>query len=500
MNRTLACTTALAFAFAAPAARAVTPEEVWEGWQGLAASLGQDVTVGAVGRSGDTLEVTDLVLTFVDDLGASATVRMDRLTFTDLGEGRVQMGLPESYPMEMAFPETGEGPTALRMTISQPGLSLIASGEADSMDYALSGPSMTVSIDEIVQENAPPVTAEIVLNDLSGTYRLLREGDLSEVDTTLSAATLTAMIVGEDMPDGTPAEGTVRLVLTGVTATSKGALPGTDLMADLAAALNGGFTVDSTVGFDGMTLEANVEDTTGLVTVSGSAGPGSLAVALDSTRMTYSVTQSGIALSFTSPDPMLAKGSVSLGEYGYSLTLPTSKSDSPQDFGLSARLVDLTVSDDLWGLFDAAGLLSREPASFVLDVKGTGLLYEDLLNPVTDLDETDAPGELHSLEVPQALVRAAGAEVSATGGLTFDNSDLTSFGGMAAPTGSFTVTIKGVNALVDNLITLGVLAEEDAMGFRMGLAMFARPLGPDELSSLVEFRDGGFFVNGQQLQ
>jgi hypothetical protein len=72
---------------------------------------------------------------------------------------------------------------------------------------------------------------------------------------------------------------------------------------------------------------------------------------------------------------------------------------------------------------------------------------------------------------------------------------------MPRPDGKVTVNIKGVNQLVDNLIALGILTDDDAMGFRMGLGMFARPgAGPDELVSEVEFKDGGLFANGMQLQ
>jgi hypothetical protein len=99
------------------------------------------------------------------------------------------------------------------------------------------------------------------------------------------------------------------------------------------------------------------------------------------------------------------------------------------------------------------------------------------------------------------LAKGAGAEVSAAGGLTFDNADTVTFGGMPRPDGTITLGIKGANQLVDNLIALGILSEDDAMGFRMGLAMFARPgAGADELTSEIEFKEGGLFANGQRLQ
>ena len=60
--------------------------------------------------------------------------------------------------------------------------------------------------------------------------------------------------------------------------------------------------------------------------------------------------------------------------------------------------------------------------------------------------------------------------------------------------------LVGGNTLMDKLVQMGLLPEDQAMGFRMMLSMFANATGEDELSSVLEFKDGGFFANGQQLQ
>jgi len=58
-----------------------------------------------------------------------------------------------------------------------------------------------------------------------------------------------------------------------------------------------------------------------------------------------------------------------------------------------------------------------------------------------------------------------------------------------------------VNKLIDNLIAMGLLPEDQAMGARMMLGIFTRPgTGPDEVTSVIEFKDGGLFANGQLLQ
>ena len=72
---------------------------------------------------------------------------------------------------------------------------------------------------------------------------------------------------------------------------------------------------------------------------------------------------------------------------------------------------------------------------------------------------------------------------------------------MPAPSGAINIDIKGVSALIDNLIKLGIITDDDAMGARMMLGMFTRPgAEADQVTSVIEFKDGGLFANGQQLQ
>ena len=94
-----------------------------------------------------------------------------------------------------------------------------------------------------------------------------------------------------------------------------------------------------------------------------------------------------------------------------------------------------------------------------------------------------------------------GAELTGEGAFTFDNTDLVTFGGMPAPTGKLDLRLVGGNALMEKLVTLGILSAEDVMGANMMLSMFANPgPGEDEMSSTLEFKDKGFYANGQRLQ
>ena len=79
---------------------------------------------------------------------------------------------------------------------------------------------------------------------------------------------------------------------------------------------------------------------------------------------------------------------------------------------------------------------------------------------------------------------------------------LTTFAGVPAPTGTIDLKAVGVNGLLDKLMAMGLVPEDQMMGARMMLGMFAKVVEgqPDTMTSNVEFKDKHLFVNGMQLQ
>ena len=75
--------------------------------------------------------------------------------------------------------------------------------------------------------------------------------------------------------------------------------------------------------------------------------------------------------------------------------------------------------------------------------------------------------------------------------------------GFAQDNTTLAVSIFGANGLMDKLVVMGLLPQEQAMGARMMLGLFAKPGdGPDSLVSKIEVdgATGGISANGQQLQ
>ena len=504
MTRSLTCTSAIGLVFLVTSASAdVTPQEVWESWQAMLTSAGQELTVGNTADSGSAVEVTDVAVTQKDPMGGSASISFDKLTFTDNGDGTVTVAMPESYPLAMAFPDEGEGPGSMKLTVSQPGMTIVAGGSATETSYDFTAPSVTIKLDEITDEDGKVVDAQgdMVMTDATAKYVVLRDGDKTALDMSYAAKGVVLTIVGADTSEGGGGQGKGTVSLADLTGTTKGNFLGADMMANMAVALNSGFTMDSTMSFGAMLADLDITEAGSPSKMTAVATGGGFNVAMDKTRLDYGTSLTGAKFTVSGADIPFPQVELAFAESGFNVVMPVSKSDSPQDFTFLTKLVDFTVSEDIWAIIDPGAALSREPATVIVDLKGTGFWTKDIMDPSVQMDGMEPPGELHSLDLTQVLAKAAGAEVSATGGLTFDNADMATFDGMPRPEGKITIGIKGVTQLVDNLIAIGILSEDDAMGFRMGLAMFARPgAGPDELTSEIEFKDGGLFANGQQLQ
>ena len=196
---------------------------------------------------------------------------------------------------------------------------------------------------------------------------------------------------------------------------------------------------------------------------------------------------------------------VAADETRFAMTLPLVAGPAEQDFALGLTLGGMTISDGVWNLFDPGTILPRDPATLAIDLAGKAKMFVDLLNPEAMERAENAgevPGELNALTLKGLTLRAAGAELTGTGDFTFDNTDLTTFDGVPRPIGSFNLNLTGANALIDKLIQMGLVSEDDAMGARMMMSMFAVPgNGDDALTSTIEINEQGHILaNGMRIQ
>lgn len=505
----LGSTAFAAIALAGAAQAQVTPEEVWKNWQEMGASSGQTITADRERRDGATLTVENMRIVMEDE-GVLVVGTLDEVAFTDLGNGTVSITMSDAYPLTITIDDIDGGqtddasppePTEIALTISQPGLSMIAGGGPTSTSYDFAAPSLNISVDGIdgVDAEAIDLTVDVTLTGVAGRY--LVEGDtVKSLTSDFAAGSMAVAVAMADSETSDDLRFTATVAdLKGTSAGTFGSMIG---VADLSAALKAGLTADGGFSYGKVAFDMDFAGSASNAKANGSAESGFFNVLMNEKQLGYGAGGKGVTLTVSGSDIPFPQLSMSYAETVFDLLMPVSPSDMPQDFRLVTRLVDLAISEEIWAIFDPAATLPRDPATLIVDASGKAKMLVDIFDPsAAEQMGAAPPGELHALDLNALQVKLGGADLTGSGALTFDNSDLATFGGMPVPTGTVNLQLVGGNGLLDKLIALGLVPEEQAMGLRMMVGMFARPGdGEDTLTSTLEFKDKGFFANGMRLQ
>lgn len=471
----------------------ISPEEVWTKWKDFAAATGQTVTTTTEARDGDTLMIEGATFASAKD-GAEATMTIPKIALKDLGDGTVEMTMPETATMNIKDAEAD-----VVIELSSPGMTSVASGTAAETSYAVSFPEVKVALVSVDGKTAADSGNDVsaTITNGSGTYAATGTSVTSDI----KAETM-AIVAKVTDPEGSG--GTVNFTATMAALTGSGSttIPeGVDL-ADMAAAIKAGFVTDNTFSFGQTDFSFDFTDPSESGTGKGTMAGGGLTVAMDADSLAYGTSAKGLDISISGSGIPVPEVKIGLAESAFNLVMPITKSETPGDFSLLTKFVDLSISEDIWGMADPTGNFPHDPLTFVLDTKGTATLMADIMDAAAMEAAGDAPpGELNSLDLTELRLKALGAEVTGNGALTFDNTDMVTFQGMPKPTGTITLNASGINALLDKVAAMGMIPEDQLMGARMMMGMFAKPgEGEDTLTSVLEFKDGGFFANGMQLQ
>lgn len=489
--------TAVAALLAANAALAdVTPEDVWQSWQDQYAAIGQPITADSVARDGDTLVAKGVKASTNSELNKTEST-IPELRMKDLGDGTVEITMAGDMTVASTTPATEDVP-AMKMdgTVKMPGMVTIASGSPDAIAYGFTMPEMDMAMN-LAEEGSAPGTVTVKLADSKGNYLVAGPSDAKTMEGSFAAASA-AMVM--DVIDETS---TVKASFNAadLSATVKGNFVGVE-MEKINEALAKGMMIDMNMSYGATNYTFDITDENGPGQIVGGSEGGSFLMAMDKTRMMLSGGGKNVALTLSGMGIPFPEAKLSYAESGFNMTMPVGKTDAPADFAFLAKLVDLNISEEIWGMMDPTGQLPHDPATVIIDTKGTAKMTTDLMDEAAMAALGDAPpGELHSLDINEIKLSVAGAELTGAGAFTFDNSDLVTFGGMPAPTGKLDAKLVGGNTLMDKLVAMGMLTEEDVMGARMMMAMFGQAVeGKDEITSTVEAKDKHLYVNGQQIQ
>ncbi len=478
----------------------VTPEQVWENWKAAGSQGDTAFNAESEARDGDTLVISGLSVAATADPAVTTEGVIEELRLKDLGDGTVEITMSDSYSMTITTPAIdGIAPPVsqvVTMTINAPGAVTIASGTPDAVSYAFSIPILDASV-ATTADAADPVDVQMSAVNVAGSY--LVEGTAPmKIGGNFAADSLALAVKGQSDAGSTDIDMTA--AVGAIQSTFDATILEPEMMEDMAAAMAAGFGIHTDLQYGATSFSLNVVDDGSPVAISGGLESGKFVFGMDRNAFVYETGSKGLSITVSGAEIPFPEVNLSLGEGGFGVSIPTSPTDAPADFSFLAKLVDLAISEDVWGMVDPGGALSHDPATVIVDGKGTARLTTELFSDEA-MGSGLPPGELLTFDLTQLLAKFAGAELSGTGAFTFDNADLETFDGLPAPTGTINLKIVGMNMLMDTLISMGLISEDDAMGARMMISMFANPgAGDDEFVSVLEFKDKGFYANGQRLQ
>ncbi len=495
--KALAASSALVFLMGGTAHAALTADQVWQSWKDAAKLAGLEITSATEANSGGVLTLNGVTIA---PPGKTDGLKVSDITLTEESDGSVTI-----RPGATIGADGGE---AGRLAITHEGLELKArEGDTGALVYDYSADKLSAMVASVTdgfsftEEPAKKVTNDVVVNfdDLTGTYT-----DAPGTNRTFSmdiAASKLAYEVKTDDPN-------MQMKNAGTSTTDdvamsfKLALPSTLPLAEInspggfAKALEEGMAASLTTKQGATTGTISQEDQMfpyqGTIASAGGEG----AFSIDKSVVSVQSQGGGLVVDITSPS-VPAPIKVSVESMVMNLLSPMKAVDAAADYGVTLKLGQLTLNDELWGLVDAGGALKREPFDLVIDVNGKTKIDWPAIIAADETGSQPPVPAPETLNITEIALKVAGAAANATGAFTFDNSM-----GAPMPMGTADVSVTGANALIDGLIKTGLVKEEDAMGVRMMMGAFMTPGSePDSLTSKIEAKEGfQIFVNGQRIQ
>ncbi len=486
----------------------LTPADVWGDWQQYMEGMGYTVTA-TQSEAGDTLTVSDISFGMqIPDNQGDMQMQIGTMQFQQLGDGTVAVILPDSMPMSMNMaPPAGQGaPVQMSMTLTQSGQSMIASGSPDQIISTYAADTMGIVLNQIVVEGTTmgdeAMQMNLLASNVSNVTTMTGQGETRGYDQrgTASSVTYEMVVAPPDEPATVNMQGEMQTLAYETTGTVPNTLTNA---ADMSAMIAAGFDVKGSFTYGGGQTAIAVDDPqSGEMAFNTSSDGGTLGVEMGEAGLVYLVEQTNTKLTAKVselPFPV----DLSMAKSAFNLMMPVTPSDDPQDFAFGLTMGDFEMSDMIWGIFDPTSQLPRDPATIALDLTGTAKMFIDFLNPESAaMMATQTPGELETLKMNNLVVDLAGARLDGNGDFTFDNTDTTTFPGMPKPVGEVNLSLVGGNGLMDKLVAMGLLPQDQAMGARMMMGLFAVPGdAPDSLSSKIEFNEEGqILANGQRIQ
>lgn len=494
-------------AVAGPSFADITPQQAWDNLEAYMQGFGYEITA-TEDAAGDTLTVSGITMTMaIPEEDGTATFTMPDLTYTAKGDGSVDVTLPGTGQMVVAFTAEDAESIEVAFDVVQSGMLLNVSGTETDMLYTYEAETLGFKLAGLTVEgeSIPPevMRGEITAGPVSGSSKVTVADGVQTIAQEMTYGDMSYDVFFKN-PETEDEMAMAKGMVKGVAAAGTSVIPENADFSDPANIFASGMEMDATMTHQGGQTEFNFQDGSDVVTGKLSSTGGELSFAMSPQAMTYAVSALGQTVSMMVPD-MPFPIDAQFGEAGFALEMPLAKSEEPVPASFSILLAEFTMADMLWNIFDPGQVLPRDPATIGANIEAEVTPFVSLMNPEemakVETGET-MPGELNSVTLSDLVVKAIGAQILGEGAFTFDNTDLESFDGLPRPEGEVKLEISGINGVIDKLIQMGFVQEQDAMGARMMLGMFTVPGSePDTASSTIVVNEQGHVLaNGQRIK
>lgn len=481
----------------------LTPAQVWGDWRQYMEGAGYGITASETEADG-VLTVSDIAIAIPSSQnGGETTMTVGTLRFEAADNGAVAVVMPETLTIGVSSRSDADA-YDMEFSYSQTGHSMLVSGTPGDMsyDYAAATAGLKLNRLSVDGKEVSPEDARVDVQATNFTSQTsMKIGDLRSYEQTGQIEGIIYDLVLYN-PDEAGRLG-IRGSLDGLTLDGSGTIPlSVENSNDMSAMIAAGFDATGEIAYEKGMTELDIkqsEESDGTIVTSSSGG--SLGVGMGADGLAYEGRQTGTKVTMQLAD-LPFPIDFSMARSGFNLAIPVSAGEEPQNFALGLNLEEFVMSDMVWGIFDPTGQLPRDAATIQLDLAGAATLQTDVLDANATAQLDGPPGEIESVTLDRLVIDAAGARLEGTGQATFDNADTTSFPGMPKPVGKIDLMLAGGNALIDKLTAMGLLPDEQAMGARMMMGLFAVPGDePDTLKSTIEFtEDGQVLANGQRIR
>jgi len=499
-------TTALISLIATPTLADVNARNVWDMFIANYNAVGLQIEATEI-SDGDTLKLENIKISGKfpfesGDISISAT----GISLIGNSDGTVTVQFPETMPLAVALSLPDDLFITATLDYNHKGHKMTASGDPDKVLLNYSADLVELTLTDATSPADTSIKAAGLMS-LSGITGLttLQTGEMFTISQEYSADELIM-----DWDYSISGSGAIasksRLVMQEMAGDNILLVPNNGFdFKNLAAQFRNGASLQTT--YSSGTYIAKAESSVNSVSVIKQD------ISVGSTDSTMSLTKDGFKMKVLAENylldfkvndlPFAIRGKID--NLFADFVFPLLSGEKEQGFVYNIALNNFTMDPEIWAQFDPKNILPRDPADLIVKISGKAKLFFDLLDFETMqkvAKENTKFGEITSVTIDDFILSAVNTKLSAKGAFTLDNTDLTTFGGFPAPDGNLLVNLSGMDAMIKNLVKMGLVSEDDVMGMRMGLMMMAVAGEKEDtlVSDIKVSPNGEVTANGKRIK